>query len=254
MSVLGMNMSLLGLTWNLQQAGLFSVETTKKIKQIVAPLQMVCSVVNLAASAWQFYTIMTNIASVTNSSMASKTVVNNTIMESSFYRLAISIRVALMAMGGLAAITGAFLVTSAPARIILAGLGTAMLLYGIKTWAATKANLSFIASIPFVGWIMIWAVLAAIIVAISTAVSMQRSTGLWKGGIVRRRTNATIGELGPEAVIPLHSPGARHQLADMGFGGSRSFINNAYFTVKADRPATLYRQTDQAVRRQTYLG
>ena len=254
MAVLGMNMSLLGLSWNLQQAGIFSAETTNKIKKVIAPIQMVASVVNFAASAWQFYVIMTNIAKVSTTTNANSIVASNLVMESSFYKLAMSIRVALMATGGFAAVLASFFVASTPAKIILAGLGTAMLLYAFKTFAATKANLAFIASIPFVGWVAIWAVLATIVAALSYFGTIQRSIGLWKGGIVKGRTNATIGELGPEAVIPLHSPGGRKQLSDMGFGGSRSFIQNAYFTVKADRPATLYRQTDQAVRRQSYLG
>ena len=48
MSVLGINMSLLGLTWNLQRTGMFSDEMAEKITNVIAPIQMIASVVNLS--------------------------------------------------------------------------------------------------------------------------------------------------------------------------------------------------------------
>jgi len=252
MAVLGLNMSLLGLSWNLQRSGMFSEETARKITEVVAPIQMVASVINFAASAYQLFMMWQEISTMAYVKGTVKVTQANGLLSSSFKGLFVNISMVMAAMGGLAAIFGAFITNSWPARAALSVLGAAMITYAVKTWAATTANLAFTASWGPAGWIAAGATLAVITFILASVASMMRTTGLWRGGIAMGRTNATIGELGPEAVIPLRSPSGR-RLLDGGGGGAGVSIERATFNVRADRPATLYRETNNSVRRQAFL-
>jgi len=254
MAVLGINMSLLGLSWNLQRAGIFSDETNEKIVKIVAPLQMVASVVNFAASSYQFYIMMSKIARTQSVLNASRIGSANTVLSISFHGLQISILSVVAAMGALAAIFGVFITKSPVLRAVLAGLGSAMLVYAFRTLIAAKAQALLLAMKGPVGWAAIIIGLGvALFAAASLAQMLSGGYGLWKGGIAVGRTQTTIGELGPEAVIPLSSPSGRRYMGMGGGGGGGALIENAYFNVGADRPATLWKNTNRAVKRQVFV-
>ena len=252
-AVLGMNMSLLGLSWNLQRAGIFSEETNEKIIKIVAPIQMVASVINFAASAWQLYNIVSKMARVQSAMNASVIAKHNTILTISFGKFTISVISAAAALGGLAAIMGAFITKSPALRAVLSVLGSAMLVYAFRTLIAAKAKILLNSQLGPVGWGIIIAGLAIATYMIAQYASLGERIGLWKGGIATGRTQATIGELGPEAVIPLNSPTGRRMLGGRDGGGGGYLIEKAYFSVRADRPATLFKETDRAVKRQGFV-
>ena len=92
-----------------------------------------------------------------------------------------------------------------------------------KTWSAY-------ASIPYVGVASAIAVTAAGVAAIAAYRPMA------KGGIVTERTNATIGEAGPEAVIPLkRGAGGKLGIAAYGGGdGGGTVIENHYYINAVD--------------------
>jgi hypothetical protein len=252
MSILGMNMSLLGMMYNLKQSGLVSKGTSDAIMKVVAPIQMVASVMGFAMSATQAYTIVSDFATEKHRINATKMEITNAKLANSNYRLFISATAALSAFGGLAALFLAFQTKSAPVRAALLGLSTALLVYATASWAAAAGNYALLSSLGPPGWIAM-AVGAGLVVGIISFLlsEMHMMPGLWKGGITRGRTTATIGELGPEAVIPLSSPSARNMMNSLGGGSGTTIINNY---ISADRPATLYRKTNQAVRRNKFLS
>jgi len=253
MAVLGINMSLLGLSWNLSRAGIFSDKTNEKITKIIAPVQMVASVVNLSASAWQLYNIVSKLARTEAILNASTFIKTNTALTFSFLGLRWSIISVGAALGGLSALFGAFITKSPVLRGVLSAIGAAMLVFAARTQIATMAKIMFNSQMGPVGWLAIVAGLAIASAFTASYLALGNRLGLWRGGIALGRTHATIGELGPEAVVPLNSPTGRRMLGGGSGGGSGMSIQNAYFTVQADRPSTLFRNTNVAVKRQIYV-
>jgi hypothetical protein len=252
MAALGINMSLLGLSWNLQRTGMFSDEAIEKITNVIAPIQMVASVINLGSSAWQMYNIMRSMATVQHVIGSKAIISSNLATSASFINLRMRILAAMFALAGMAAIFGAFMTNSMAARVALGALGGAMLVYAAKTMIATLWNYAFQSSIPVIGWIAMAAGAALLVATIAAITGAISGASLWKGGIINRRTT-TMGELGPEAVIPLSSSRGRRALRDMGGGGGMS-VQNMYVSVHADRPATTYRNLNDSIRREAYLS
>lgn len=254
MSVLGINMSLLGLSWNLSRTGMFSDEMVTKITNVIAPIQMVASVVNLASASYQFYNIISRVLATTHLITSAKVAAGNLAMASSFMRLRLAIFGTIFAMGAAAAIMGVFLAKGPLVKGILGAIGGAMLALAAKSWIAAFANNAFQVSLGPIGWAIVIGGLAVLGTVLGALMGfMKMGGGLFKGGIVPGRTTATLGELGPEAVIPISGHTGRQTLRGMGGGTAGMAVQQMNVYVRADRPATLFRGMNKSVRRQTFL-
>jgi hypothetical protein len=227
MSILGVNMSRLGLVFTFKNAALMSDEMYEKFVQIIAPIQVMMSAFNMATATVLIYNWAVD---------QGKQKMHQ------FY----------VAAGAIGFILMAIATTSKEARIVLIALAAAFGILTIMAWNATAAKLAAMIAEGPIGWV-IAAVSAGLIAGVIALVATWQTQGLWTGGVAMRPMVARIAEHSPEAVIPLQSPRAK----TMGIAGPGMFggvtIQKAYINVRTDNPRRFLHETQRALKRKQFL-
>lgn len=229
MGVLGMNMSLLGITFQMRSLGFISKETANMWMQMIAPMQMVMSVMGLMMSMTQMLTMHMT-------------------------RLQISITGVSLAAMGLLLFYGALMQKSTAMRFVLGALAGAItavaVAYVAKFWAQAAAmalSTGTLATPLIMASVGIAAAAGGLLAAGMSTIKVPTQKAF--SGRILNSPTALIGGEVPEAIIPLQSPKANRALSAP--TGS-VHIENATFVIKADSPATLYREMTRAVASRNY--
>lgn len=252
MSVLGINMSLLGFTFALQASGLATKEQQQALMRVIGPLQMTMSLVNLSGSLWQLYALNKQQAAMADIIWSKRMAAGNMSLAGTFQYLSTQINIVWAAIGALGLIYAGLQTKSKGLRAALwalAGVLGALALKNIALAASRIISSSFMGP---AGWAKVAigaGVAGAGIGALAALVSSAKGISLFKGGIIPQ-TTVTMGDLGPEAVIPLDSERGRNSLRNAVGGTGKTVINNY---INADRPSVMYRKMNVAMRRKRYV-
>jgi hypothetical protein len=230
MAVLGVNMSMLGLSFNMQMLGGENEEFVQSIRESIAPIQMMMSFINLSLSMHHMWTMA---IWGTHAAMSSLTA-------------------AMLGIGLLMATLNA---KSLKMRILFGALtAAAFALAAAYTMAAISKSFLLAMQSPW-GWAQVAVGLAVAAGAGATLAAIYHSskaqTRAFAGKIITTPTTIMAGE-GAEAIVPLQSPRAM-SMGISGPGSGGTVFNGAQFFIMADSPRTLYREVEESVEREQYL-
>jgi len=181
MAVLGVNMSMLGLIFNIGSMTALTQEQREEFRRILGPMMLVWSTTNMLISVYMAFRL------------ASEGLV----------------KAGFILMGALAALGLALGALSAQGReikVVVAAITFVIAGLAIAFWKAAFAAGAFWGIVTL--GIAVAAIAIGAYAAVSAVTAAQEQAaraiiGLQRGGIVTRPTVAFIAERGPEAVIPL---------------------------------------------------
>ncbi len=242
MMILGVNMSMLGMSFTVKQMGLINDEQAEAWAKWSATIQFFLSTSNAALSVHNFFIQRKVVAQEAEIVSNKKLVMSEMGLAEARGRNLSALQGLGFAMLGMGTLIMGLRQTNKLYKAGLFALTGAIWMYTAAMWAKNLADLS--SKTITTPWLT--PMRLALLVLGGAAIGALSSTQFYRGGIAMDRTEAVIGEAGPEMVMPIDSPGAKAMI-----GGQSSGVFSAkqiVFNVKSNNPREFGRASTRNAR------